>query len=67
MPENSKPVSRPVSSEAVILYTEEDCSTCHCKRTILVIPCPFGNKPKCLENIQPEMVVRAARKLLLQS
>lgn len=43
-PENS----RPVSSKAIILYTEEDCSPCHYKRTVLGMPCSLGDKIRCL-------------------
>ena len=56
--------SAPVSSKAVILYANEDCSPCHYKRTVLGTPCAYGDNPKCLLDITPDMVVEAALKVL---
>jgi heptosyltransferase-2 len=56
--------SLPVSHRSILLYTNESCSPCHYTRTVLNILCAFGDKPKCMENITPETVVRAAREIL---
>jgi heptosyltransferase-2 len=60
MPQNSAPVS----SKAEILYIKEKCSPCPYSRTILGIPCQYGDSPKCLENIAPEIVAERAITLL---
>jgi len=56
--------SFPVSHRAVILYTGEACSPCNYTRTVLNITCPYGDNPKCLESITPDMVVETALKIL---
>jgi ADP-heptose:LPS heptosyltransferase len=56
--------SLPVNHRSILLYTHKSCSPCHYTRTVLNIPCPFGDKPKCMENITSEAVVIAAREVL---
>jgi ADP-heptose:LPS heptosyltransferase len=56
--------SCPISHKAIILYTRESCSPCNYTRTVLGIPCPFDNNPKCLENISYATVVETAKKIL---
>jgi ADP-heptose:LPS heptosyltransferase len=54
--------SIPVSHKAEILYVKEPCSPCHYTRTVLKIPCQYGDSPKCLENISPDMIVEAVKR-----
>ncbi|MDR0485518.1 MAG: glycosyltransferase family 9 protein [Elusimicrobiota bacterium] len=56
--------SIPVSHQTEILYVKEPCSPCHYSRTVLKIPCPFGDNPKCLEDITPKMIVEAVKRLI---
>ncbi|MDR0822800.1 MAG: hypothetical protein LBN20_03350, partial [Endomicrobium sp.] len=56
--------SLPMSHRAQILYVKQPCSPCHYSRTVLKIPCPYGDKPKCLSDIKPPMVIEAVKKQL---
>ncbi|MDR1696410.1 MAG: hypothetical protein LBR69_07290 [Endomicrobium sp.] len=56
--------SFPVSSRSTVLYVKQPCSPCNYTRTVLGIPCPYGDNPKCLESVTPDMVSGAALKIL---
>ncbi|MDR0822640.1 MAG: glycosyltransferase family 9 protein [Endomicrobium sp.] len=56
--------SFPMSHRAIILGVKQPCSPCHYSRTVLKIPCPYGDKPKCLSDIKPPMVIEAVKKQL---
>ncbi|MDR3111975.1 MAG: glycosyltransferase family 9 protein [Elusimicrobiota bacterium] len=49
--------SGPQTHRGKILYRPPPCSPCNFTRTVLKIPCYYGNNPKCLENIMPYDVV----------
>jgi ADP-heptose:LPS heptosyltransferase len=57
--------SCPMTHKSELLYVKQNCSQCNYTRTVLGIPCQFGDNPKCLTDIKPEMVIELARKILI--
>ncbi|MDR3244145.1 MAG: glycosyltransferase family 9 protein [Elusimicrobiota bacterium] len=56
--------SIPMSHKAIVLGVKESCSPCHYSRTVLKIPCAYGDSPKCLSDIKPQAVICAIKKQL---